>query len=108
MKEKKCGEMGTITYRLPNIPETMILLGNMGLNSKKLSKTKDLEDNELLYMAKLIQNISPFITKIDLEINGKKITKYSEVLNEFSMMTYLSEIGGEVFSALQMSEEKKS
>ena len=35
-KIKECGELGTLEYRMPNIPEAMTLLGEVGLNSKKL------------------------------------------------------------------------
>lgn len=108
MKTKKCEELGTITYRLPNIPEAMTLLGEMGLTSKKMENGKEIEENELIYMARMITKIETFITKIDIKIGKKKITKYEDVLKEFSLMGYISEIAMEIFGALNGDAKKKS
>lgn len=107
MIEKKCGEFGKLNFRTPNIPEAMVLLGKMGISSKKASK-KDFEENELLYLAKLIELLDPFISDIDLIINDKNVTSYSELLKHFEMMPYLSEIAAEIFSALSFNDKKKS
>lgn len=108
MKTKKCGELGTIEYRLPNIPEAMILLAEMGLTSKKLKDKKAMVENEFIYAAKLIKSLEQFVSKINLKINNKEITKYEDVLNEFSMMTHLNDIAAEVFNALNGDNKKKS
>jgi hypothetical protein len=108
MKTKKCGDFGTLEYRLPNIPETMILLGQMGLNSKKMNDAEAMQDNELLYTAKMIMNLGEFITKIDLEIDGEKITTFDALLNEFEMMVYINELAMEIFDCIGGSSKKKA
>jgi hypothetical protein len=108
MIDKKCGEYGTLKYKLPNIPEAMMLLGKMGINSKSFSGKKAMDENELIYLAKLINELDPFISDINLNIDGKIVTTYDELLKHFCMMIYLSEIAGEIFKSLNFSDKKKS
>lgn len=108
MKTKKCGDYGQFNYRMPNVPETMMLLGRMGLNSKSLTDTDHLQENELVYTAKMITNLEPFISEINLDFDGEKVTTYEQVLTKFEMMEYLNEVSGEIFEAINGSSKKKA
>lgn len=107
-KTMKCGELGTLEYRLPNIPEAMTLLGKMGLNSQMLSDSNWMQENELIFTAKLIEELGMFITKVNIKIDEKKISDYSEVLEHFAMIEYLSLVAGKVFESLNVNNKKKS
>jgi alanine dehydrogenase len=107
VKVKECGEYGRLEYKLPNIPEAMRLLGAIGLNSKKLQNKNEMAQNELLYISKIIENLGTFISKIDITIGEVKVTKYDDLLNHFCVIEYLSELAGEIFSAMSMDTGKK-
>ena len=107
MKVKQCGDLGTIEYRMPNVPEAMRLLSSIGLNSKKLASGEAMDD-DLGFIAGLIESLGAFITKVNLDIDGEKITSYEDVLKEFSMMVYLTEISGEILEQLQLDSKKKA
>lgn len=106
MIEKKCGDFGKLNYSLPNIPQAMRILGEMGIGSKITKKS--FEGNELIYLSKLVELMEPLVSDIDLNINGKIVTTYSELLKHFEMLPYLSEIAGEIFKSLNISDKKKS
>lgn len=108
MLEKKCGKFGTIKYRMPNIPEAMILLSKIGINSKVLEDAQSLQDNELVFIAKLLENMEPFVTEVNIKIGEKNVSTYPELLNEFALMQYLSEIAADLFGSLQWNDKKKS
>ena len=107
MKIKECGKYGKLEYRLPNIPEAMRLLGEMGINSSNLENEMDMQKNELIYMSKLIEQLDQFVLKVEIKIDDKEITEYAELLNHFLMINYLSDIAADIFSALNVQEEKK-
>lgn len=103
MKKHKF-EYGTVEYRLPDISEAMILMGKMGVSVDKV----DSEDNEdLIFIGKLIKNMEPFIGKILVEKDGKQVNNYGECLKSFFMMSALSEIAQEIISCMEVADEKK-
>lgn len=107
MRTMKCGDLGTFDYRLPNIPETMILLGEMGFTSKKIN-SDNFEENELAYTAKMIMGIGKFVSNIDITIDGEKINTYKELLEHFVMMKYLTEVAQQIFSSINGGGKKKT
>lgn len=101
--EKECG---FVEFRLPNIPEMMILLGEIGVDgSKELSA----ESNQnLIYIGRLIIRMKPFIGRVDLTNNdGLKVEKYEDCLNYFEFMEILSETATEIFKAMELSQKKR-
>lgn len=105
--KKECDELGSFEYRMPNIPEAMSLLGEIGINSSKLIDSKNLADNDLVYFAKIIEQLGRFVSNIKITIDGKKITKYEDLLEEFIMIKYLNEVAVDLIGKLNISNKKK-
>ncbi len=99
-------EYGYIEYRLPNISEAMILMGRMGIDFDKIEETE--ENQDLIFVGKLIDCMGDFIINIDINIGDETITSYEQCLTNFKLMTPLSEIAQQVISCMEVSEEKKN
>ena len=106
MKIYEC-EFGKIEYRIPNIPEMIRMLGMMGLTSKDLNNSKLMDENELIYTAKLIENIEPFLEKIDLKVNDKSVTTFEGMICEFDFLSALTEIAFEIMGAMGQAKKKE-
>lgn len=102
--KKECGEFGYLEYRLPNIPQAMNLLGDMGISAR----TVESEQNELILLAKLLERMGPFITKISIKIEEKQVKKYNDLLDHFSLMPFLTEIATDILNSLQFDTKKKA
>lgn len=100
-------EYGEIEYRLPNIPETMIILGESGLTSALASGDGAAQRNDFILMGKMVQNIGKFITRIDVTIKGKKVTEFEESLNYFEMMDPYVKIVEEIMGAISAYNSSK-
>ena len=104
--KKEC-EFGFIEYKKPNPLEGLEFLGKMGVNSALLSNSQELMDNDLFYTAQAIKHMEPFLTKISLKVDKKKIDTYDKVVNSIECMTILMEIAGELMRFMQVDEKKK-
>lgn len=101
--EKECG---FVEFRLPNIPEMMILLGEIGIDSTK-EIAQEVNQN-LIYVGRLIVKMKPFVVKLELTTNeGVKVENYEESLNNFEFMEILSEVATEIFKAMEISQKKR-
>ena len=104
MQVLKCGELGSLNYRLPNIPEAMRLLKAIGI---KASDIENGEFDELEMAAKLFENLGPFVSDINIMINEEKIETYEGLLNHFCMIKYLNVVVEKIMKAVSMDEKKK-
>lgn len=108
---------GVIKYRVPNIAELLVMLGEMGFDMGDLAsfgeKTKEGEEpkvspKQMVFMGKLISRIEPFIESVEvLRVDGKKINTFSGLLENASYLSDLNEIGAALMNALGVSSEKK-
>jgi hypothetical protein len=95
--------LGKIEYRLPNVVESMRLLAKLGVSGDgSLPK-----DNELVVIAGLIENLQPFVTKIDCKKGDLVIDSWEEALNHAEFLTPLSEMGTEVIQRLSGEQSGK-
>lgn len=108
---------GVIKYKLPNVSELLILLGEMGYGLSELSFLDEKKENgeasvsskHLVFMGKIIQKIEPFIENVDiLRADGVKINTFKALLENASYLSELNEIGMEIMGALGVSSEKKA
>ena len=99
--------LGRIHYRLPNIAEGPKLLGLCGINSKRIQDKTWMEDNELLLYSKVIENLSLFITTIEIDYEGKKIEKFGELLDIKELRVPIYSMAGKVLSSISDIDEKK-
>ena len=106
MKSLEC-EYGKIEYKLPNIPEAFELLGLMGINSEMAKKSKELQENDILYTARLIKNIGFLVGKIDIKIGETKIKKYEDLLSHFEVAPQLIKIAEEIMLSIDLEGKKK-
>jgi len=107
MRQKETA-YGTLKYRIPNIPEAMELLGDMGLNSRSLQNTDEFIENDLKYMARMIKSIGPFVDVTGLKIDEEEVTSFEDALNRFEFIQVFSEVAQELFESLNVGSKKKS
>jgi hypothetical protein len=105
--KKHSFKFGSIEYRLPDVSEGMILMGRMGINFDDENENENDENQELIYVGKLIKHLGPFVNSIDVTINEEKIDSYKDCLKFFEMMEPLSFIAGKVMASMEVSKEKK-
>lgn len=92
-------EDAQISYRLPNIIESMRLIGSLGVNADgSLSK------NEIEMMADLIECLEPYIQEIK---KGSKVLSWGEALEDISLVSPLAEIGTEILNSLNQSDKRR-
>lgn len=96
IKEKTC-PLGTIRYRSPSIPEVVMLSGRMGL-SHRLDRLKSmLEESELVWLSRIMENMGCLIVGVHLEKDGQKIETYEQALHQRECYEAIRDIAGEVF-----------
>lgn len=86
--------LGKITYRMPNVVESMRLLSKLGVKSDGTTGDK----SEFEMMADLIEHMGPYIVSIFAEKEGQTIETWEEALNHAEFIKPLSEIGAELIS----------
>lgn len=104
LNDKKC----FFEYRLPNIIEGPRFMQSCGFSLKKMQDADWVENHELGMLADAIEQSGKFVTKIDVEINGKKVKKYEELFEIKEMQAPLYELAGEILKSLQPDEKKKA
>jgi hypothetical protein len=101
--KSKSFSLGVIEYRMPNVVESMRLLAKIGVSGDGSLKG----DNELVVMANLIENMQPFVSKIDAKKGEQVIDTWEEALNHAEFLAPLSEIGTEVIQRLSGEQSGK-
>jgi hypothetical protein len=94
--------LGKIHYRMPNVVESMRLLSKLGIGSDGSVK-----DSELAVMASLIENMEPFIQKIECSKDGVAIETWTDALNNVEFLSPLSKIGAEIIAQFSGGEPVK-
>lgn len=86
--------LGSIEYRLPNVVESMRLLGKIGVKADGTTGAR----SELEVMADLLDEIKPFVTKIAATKAGKVISDWDAALQHMEFIAPLSEIANEIMA----------
>ncbi len=95
----KSFSLGTITYQMPNILESMRLLGHIGF-----SKGTALESGqELMFVSKLIEFMQPLVTVIDCKKGEEEIKEWAKSLDHMEFLPVYSEIAGEILQHLSQT-----
>lgn len=95
---------GEIHYRLPTIPEGLMLLAKIGVKRDGMSED---DQNELVMLSKLIANIEPFITKVECKFGDAEVKTFDKVCEHFQAMPALSAIAGDILSVINGGAEAK-
>ena len=103
---------GFIEYKIPNVAELFILLGEMGYSTADLSDFGQAENGvsakQMIFTGKLIQQTGRFVEKVEVvRENGEKASSFNDLLKNSDFVGHLTEIGMEMLSALEVSSEKK-
>lgn len=99
-------DYGPIEYRMPNIPEAIQLLGEMGLTADDLQNL-GASGNEFKFMSKLITAIGKFVT-VSLDYNGDKIESYDDLLNYMEFMPVVNDLAAAIMKGFELDSKKKS
>lgn len=102
MKTKEFS-IGKIQYRMPNVIESMRLFGKIGISSDGLAA----DQSELTIMANLIENMAPFILKIEAIKDETPIETWDDALNHVEFLKPLSEIGAEMIEQFNVQPSAK-
>lgn len=94
--------LGTISYRMPNVVESMRILAKLGVKTDG----SPIERSEFDLMADLIEQLKPFIVSIDAKKDAKPITEWDDALTYKEFLIPLTEIAGEVLSQFNDGGEK--
>lgn len=99
--EFKIGQ-GKIKYRLPNYAESQIILGEIGIGTKK----DDASQNEfLIILGKITAKLGEFIS----EVKVKDYNKFDELLNDPELGHDLTKLANEFISRIfEFTTQKKS
>lgn len=101
------GEIGTIEYRLPTIPEVLELWGKVGIDHTSATQADSPVGNPFLMMSKIIANMGVLITKVDCQIDGVKITTYEELCKHLPAMNDLCVVAGRIMESMNGGSEAK-
>lgn len=98
--------LGSITYRLPNVPETLRLVGKLGISENGLPAGKSMYE----FMADFIEHVGPFIVSVNIKQGKKTIKTWEEALAFPEVIEPCTEIMNNVMTALRGGSEdvKKS
>ena len=111
--KRKDVKNGYIEYRIPDVAELLIFLGEMGIGNEDLAELsgnedKSLSPKQMIFTGKLLKKIEPFIAKIEIcKENGEKLNCMKQLLQNSDYLGDLTEIGMSLMQALGVSEEKK-
>ena len=101
------GELGTIEYRLPTVPEVLELWGKSGIDPATISESGSPANNPFLMMSKIIANMGHLITKVDCKIGDEKITSHDDLCKNVSAMGDLCQVAGRIMEAMNGGSEAK-
>jgi hypothetical protein len=113
MKKTKKTDQGTIVYKVPNIGELFVLLGEMGYSSEDLEKLsgddgQGISPSKMILTGKLLTKIPQFVDSVNLESkDGRKVNSIEEALSTIEFLNILNEVGADLLSAMQVTQEKK-
>lgn len=112
-------EFGKITYKVPNALDVPDIMASMNLGGMKEMEGKDpkealaamsLDDQTrfaLKQKSSLMRNMEGYIVKIDVEVNGKKIDNWDDMIEQPAMGMPLMEIAEELMIAMAGIGSKK-
>lgn len=92
-------ELGFIEFRLPNVPEALLLMGKMGISSN-VAKIQEDDGQAFVLMSKLISNIGPMITKVSIKDGDALIDSYEKACESLACMNLLSLASGRILEGL--------
>lgn len=114
MKVRRKIKGGEIVFRRPNIAEKMILLGDVGVSNTDLVNLQNKSEEELqddpmtlMFMGKLLLKLDDFVSEVNVEHEGKKITKYNKLLDIDAYIPELSEIAQSLIGDGPSKEKKQ-
>src|SRR5688572_2925494 len=99
--------LGSIEYRLPNVIESMRMLGKIGVRSDGSTG----ERSEFEVLADLLEQLKPFVSKIEATKDGVEISTWEEALKHMEFIAPLSEIASDLMAQFKSgsgAERKKS
>ena len=73
-------ELGSVSYRMPNVVERSKLWALLGLSFQREKMEEFAGQSEFVLVAKLVEHLSFLITSIDCEKDGKKIGTWDEAI----------------------------
>ena len=108
MKYEKKSDLGSITVRVPNIPEVIELLGRMGFTSQNVADMGSVSD--LVLTGKIMTHMGFLVESVAYKIDGREITSYEALCREPRVIGDLFDVAGRVMMALLggLSDEKKT
>lgn len=98
-------DQGFIEYSEPTIVDYLEMLGGCGYDSSDMSEPDKL--NDLILTARLIKSAKTVVKKVDVEVNGKKIKNYDDLLKEQSLIAPLMSFIGKLQSGFNEGAKKK-
>lgn len=101
------GELGTIEYRLPTVPEALELWGRIGIDPNKLDDTSSPANNVFILISKIIANMGHLVIKIDVMIDDAKVTTYDDLCKDMRATKDLCAIAGRVLEAMNGGSDAK-
>jgi len=98
---------GSIKYKLPNVPDLLIMFGFMKIDHAKISDATYMEENQMFMIGNLINKMGYFIVGVDVTIGEKKIVEYEDLLEEMSLLSDLVLVASDLISSLNVGTETK-
>jgi len=101
---------GKVEYRIPNIAEMMILLGEMGFSTQDLESLGDNEGRvkDTYFLGQLFNKMDKFIDKIELKVAKEEIKDYDKLLNYSQFLpSVLMPIATDIMESMQADTKKK-
>ena len=103
-------EEGKVEYKVPNVAEAMMLLGEMGFSVKDLESMADEKGavKDTYFLGQLLNKMDKFVTNIDLKVEEEEIKDYDKLLTypEF-LSSILIPIATDIMGAMGTDSKKK-
>jgi hypothetical protein len=100
--QQKQFSLGSISYRMPNVIESMRILAKLGVKTDGSAINR----SEFDIMADVIEQLKPFVTAIDAKKGDTSITEWDDALTYKEFLIPLTEIAGEVLAQFNDGGEK--
>lgn len=108
MKKISVKGKGEIEYRLPNLPEGMVMLGEMGYSFEDLQNFgENAGANNMIFMGKLLDKLDMFVEKINVKTSEGKITDFDQLLTMEYIADFLMPMATDVIESIMGVKEGK-
>ncbi len=97
--------LGSIEYRMPNVVESIRLLGQLGMTR---TGTQMEAGQEYEFLAKLIDHMKPLVLAIAVEKAGVMIDTWDDALEHMELLAPLAEIANEIMSHVSASPQSEA